>query len=196
MLKTLVFMDSDIKQKIRTYYIHGYLSTPNSRKAILFKERLGVIPIKYRECEPEKLVISDCLEKIISEIKNNEEIILIGSSFGGFLSLLVAKKLNKVKKLILLNPSIIPPQIDIKKIKNMPQRILKDMKDIRLFNKKLNSEIFIILGSEDTIVPNSWSIEFAKSQEANILFLKDDHSFSKNLDKLPLIIDNYLDKKN
>jgi predicted esterase YcpF (UPF0227 family) len=189
-------MESDLKQKIRIYYIHGYLSGPNSRKGILFKEKLDVIPISYRECEPEKLVISDCLLKIISQIKNDKEIILIGSSFGGFLSLLTAKKLNQVKKLILLNPSIIPPKIDIKKLKNMPQRILKDMKDIRLFKDRLNCEIYIILGSEDNVVPNSWSIEFAKSQEANILFLNDDHSLSKNMNKLPQIIKKFINKNN
>jgi predicted esterase YcpF (UPF0227 family) len=189
-------MESDLKQKINIYYIHGYLSDPNSRKGLLLKEKLDVNPIKYRECEPEKLVISDCLEIIISEIKNYNEIILIGSSFGGFLSVLTAKKMNNVKKLILLNPSIIPPHIDIKKIKNMPQRILKDMKNIRLFKEKLNCEIFIILGSEDTVVPNSWSIEFARFQEANILFLNDDHSFSKNLEKLPKIIEKLLNRKN
>jgi len=189
-------MDNDSIQKTRNYYIHGYLSSPNSKKGILLKEKLGVIPIKYRECEPEKLIISDCLEKIISEIKNDKEIALIGSSFGGFLSILAAKKLNKVKILILLNPSIIPPDINIKKIKNMPQRILKDMKNIKLFKEKINSEIFIILGSKDTIVPNSWSIEFAKKQEASILFLNDDHSFSKYIDKLPKIIKELLDRKN
>jgi predicted esterase YcpF (UPF0227 family) len=189
-------MDSDLKQKMKIYYIHGYLSGPNSRKGILFKEKLGVIPINYRECEPEKLVISDCLEEIISKIKNDKEIVLIGSSFGGFLSLLAAKKLDKIKKLILLNPSIIPPQTDIKKIKNMPQRILKDMKDIRLFKEKLNCEILIILGSNDTVVRNSWSIEFARVQEANILFLNDDHSLSKNMNKLPLIIKKFLNQNN
>ena len=40
------------------YYIHGYQSNPNSRKGILFKEKLGVVPIKYRDCKPEDLVIN------------------------------------------------------------------------------------------------------------------------------------------
>ena len=109
---------------------------------------------------------------------------------------MAAKKSSKIKNLILLNPSLIPPDIDIKKIKNMPQRILNEMKNNRLFKERFNIDINIILGSEDNVVPNSWNIEFAKAHEANILFLKDDQSFSKNLNKLPMIIQNYLDKKN
>jgi len=29
------------------YYIHGYASGPNSAKGILFKEKLGAIPVKW-----------------------------------------------------------------------------------------------------------------------------------------------------
>jgi len=181
---------------IMIYYIHGYLSSTQSRKGELLKEKLNVIPIKYRDCEPENLEISDCLKNIYDTIKNDEEVILIGSSFGGYLSARVSKISQNIKKLILLNPSIIPPDIDINKIKNMPIRILKEMKENNLFNSKLESTIYIILGSEDKVVPNSWSIEFAETQDAKILFLNDDHSFSKNLDKIPNIINQIINQKN
>jgi alpha/beta superfamily hydrolase len=185
-----------LNEKLKIYYIHGYLSSPQSKKGILLKRELGVVPIKYRDSDPENLVVSECIDNILKEIEKDRDVALIGSSFGGFLSVMAVKKFTKIKNLILLNPSIIPPNIDIKKIKNMPQRILKDMKNVRLFRDQLNCNINIILGSDDSVVPNSWSIEFAKAHDANILFLKDDHSFSKNLNRLPLIIKNYLDKKN
>jgi hypothetical protein len=45
-----------------------------------------------------------------------------------------------------------------------------------------------MLGINDTVVPNSWSIEFAKVQEASIKFFYDDHSFTNNIEKLPNIV--------
>lgn len=165
-------------------------------KGKLFKQKLNAIPIKYRNCPPEDLEITDCLKIIYNVIKNDDNVTLIGSSFGGYLSLRILQKSKNVNKLILLNPSIIPPDIDINKIKNMPKRILKEMKKKNFFKDKLKSDIFIILGSEDKIVPNSWSIEFAKNNDAKIIFLKDDHCFSKNIEYLPNIINKIINQNN
>ena len=177
------------------YYIHGYMSEPNSKKGILFKEKLNAKPIKYRDSLPEKLVVSDCLKKIKKEIENDENATLIGSSFGGFLAAKTALEYPNVKQIILLNPAIIPPNIDIKKIKGMPQRILSEIQDPALFKKRINSKISILAGKNDEIIPKAWVLEFAKAQRANIKFLDDDHSFTKNLEKLPEIIIKILNKK-
>jgi len=91
------------------YYIHGYLSSPNSTKGTLLKKTLNAHPIKYRDCQPEELLISDCLNQISNVIKNDHEVTLIGSSLGGLLAVKTAQKNQNVKKLILLNPAIIPP---------------------------------------------------------------------------------------
>ncbi len=177
------------------YYIHGYLSDPNSTKGLLLKEKLGVKLVKYRDCEPEELIIFNCVDNILKEIKNDPNPVLFGSSLGGFLSVLTALKNPKIRKLILMNPAIIPPTIDISKIKDMPQRILEDMYKPELFKEKINAEIFILVGTLDKVVPNEWVIEFAKAQEATVLFLKDDHSFTNYLEELPNIFSNILNKK-
>ncbi|MGF3554827.1 MAG: YqiA/YcfP family alpha/beta fold hydrolase, partial [Thermoplasmatota archaeon] len=106
------------------YYIHGYLSSPESTKGILFKEKLKAIPIKYHDCEPEEIKISDCLKNIKKEIEKDKKVVLIGSSFGGFLAAKTALENKNVKQIILLNPAIIPLSFDISKIKNMPKNIL------------------------------------------------------------------------
>ena len=77
----------------------------------------------------------------------------------------------------------------------MPQTILTDMQDESLFENKIQTDIFILVGTEDTVVPNKWVLEFAKAQEANLIFLNDDHSFSKNMYNLPNIIIKIIDKK-
>jgi predicted esterase YcpF (UPF0227 family) len=177
------------------YYIHGYLSEPNSTKGMLLKEKLEVKPIKYRDCQPEELVIADCVKQIINNIKNDPKVVLIGSSLGGLLAAKTANISKNVKTLILLNPAIIPPNIDISKIQGIPQSILKDMQDERLFNEKIISDIYVLVGIYDYIVPNNWAEEFAKAQDAIIKFYDDDHSFTQNINNLPSIISNILNEK-
>lgn len=176
------------------YYIHGYESSPESNKGVIFKEKLGAVAIKYRDCEPENLVISDCLKRISDIIKNDKNVVLIGSSLGGFLAVETALVHPNVKKLILLNPAIVPPSTNLDNHKDMPRRILEEMRDKRLFKNRLKAEIIIFRGTEDDLVPDDWILEFAKVQEAIIILLNDDHSFSRNLTKLPIIISDLLKK--
>ncbi len=176
------------------YYIHGYLSSPQSTKGQILKKRINAKSIKYRDCNPEDLVISDCIKQIENIIKDDDEVTLIGSSLGGFLSAQIALK-KDIKNLILLNPAIIPPQINVKTITGMPQSILRDMQNPLLFKQKINSKILIIRGSCDEVVPSNWVLKFARFQEATVKFLVDDHRLSKNLRNIPDIIKEFLDKK-
>jgi len=178
----------------KLFYIHGYLSEPNSTKGALFKDKLNAQAIKYRDCEPQELKISDCVKRIKDFIKGENNVVLIGSSLGGLLAAKAAKDNNQIKHLILLNPAIIPPNVDINEISDMPKRILTEMKDPDLFNKNIKSEIFILLGKNDEVVPNNWGIYFAKKQNATVRFLDDDHRFSNNMSQLPKIIGKYLNK--
>jgi len=61
-----------------------------------------------------------------------------------------------------------------------------------LFEQKIPATITILLGTEDTVVPDQWVLMFAKAQEASVQFLRDDHEFSKNLSNLPAIISKIL----
>ena len=45
------------------------------------------------------------------------------------------------------------------------------------------------------MIPNDWGLKFAKAQEATVKFLNDDHSFSYNMNQLPEIIGEFLNKK-
>lgn len=176
------------------YYIHGYLSEPYSTKGKLFKEKLDAKPIKYRDCKPEDLIISDCIKRIEKEIEKDQNAVLIGSSLGGFLAAKTALNNRNVKHIILLNPAIIPPIVDISKIQGMPQGILKDIQDVKLFKNKIRANIDILAGTLDDVVPNDWVVEFAKAQNIDVKYLIDDHSFTNNIDKLPEIIISVLDK--
>ena len=183
-----------IKDDYSIYYIHGYLSEPDSTKGVLFNKKLDAKAIKYRDCKPENLIISECVNNIREFIKDDEKVVLIGSSLGGLLAAKTAKDNSQIKNLILLNPAIIPPTVDINEITDMPKRILSEMQDYDLFDKKIESDIFILIGTGDDVVPNDWGILFAKKQTALLKFLDDDHSFTYNMDQLPQIIGKYLNK--
>jgi len=176
------------------YYIHGYLSSPDSTKGTILKQKLGVKPIKYRDCRPEELVIQECIENIKKEIKDDRNPVLIGSSLGGFLSAKIALDEPRIKNLILLNPAILPADYDITKIKDMPQGILKDMIEPRFFKEKINAEISILRGTRDELLPNRWVIDFAKKQEAFVKFLDDDHSLSKNIQRISKYVEYFTTK--
>ena len=174
------------------YYIHGYQSTPDGDKGVLFKEKLNATAIQYRDCEPEDLIIADCLKRISQVIKDDENVVLIGSSLGGFLAASTAIDHSNIKKLILLNPAIIPPSTNFDDHQSVPKNILEDMIDTRLFSNKIDADITIIRGTEDEVVPDNWIIKFSTAQEATVKFLHDDHRFSKNITRLPSIISNIL----
>ncbi len=174
------------------YYLHGYQSSPNGEKATLLKTTLHAIPIPYRESAPEELVISECLSSISEGIANDQQVVLIGSSLGGFLAASTALTHSTVKQLILLNPAIIPPEIDLTTIEGMPLRILQEMRDQRLFQQKIPAAITILRGTLDDVVPDEWILTFALAQNATIKLYTDDHRFSKNLHRLPEIISELL----
>jgi predicted esterase YcpF (UPF0227 family) len=174
------------------YYIHGYQSSPDGDKAKLFREKLNALPITYRNCRPEDIVISDCVNRISDVLKNDSNITLIGSSLGGFLAAAVSLQNIFVKKLILLNPAIIPPSTNLDPITDVPKKILEDMRNKQLFEIKIDASITILRGTNDAVVPNNWIIEFAMAQEAVVHFFHDDHRLSRLLPNLPRIISEIL----
>jgi predicted esterase YcpF (UPF0227 family) len=174
------------------YFLHGYQSSPNGEKATLLKKTLKAIPISYQDGAPEDLVISQALSRISDVLKNDTKVVLIGSSLGGFLAVSIARTNHSVIQLILLNPAIIPPDVDLRSIQGVPLRILEEMKDPRLFEQKIPAAITILRGTRDDTVPDDWILSFAQAQNATIQLYDDDHRFTKNLKRLPDIISELL----
>lgn len=170
------------------YFLHGYLSSPHGEKATVLKTGLHAIPIAYHDGAPEDLVISTALHRISEAIHDDTHVVLIGSSLGGFLAASAARTHPTVKTLVLLNPAIIPPEVDIQTISGMPRRILEEMKDSLLFEQKIPAAITILRGVHDDVVPDHWILRFAEAQGATIQLYDDDHRLTKNLHRLPGII--------
>ncbi|MCD6541983.1 MAG: alpha/beta fold hydrolase [Thermoplasmata archaeon] len=171
------------------YYIHGYASGPNSAKGILFKEKLGAIPVKYMDSD--EVDVNRCVENIKNAIKNDTRVILIGSSFGGFLSAKIALENRNVRSIVLLNPAVVPPDATVSD-PSIPDKVVRDIQNSGLFEKKIPCDVYIVMSTRDELIPQEWVLKFAMFQEAIVKFIEDDHRISRNISLLPDIISTFL----
>jgi pimeloyl-ACP methyl ester carboxylesterase len=94
---------------MRYLYLHGFASSPDSRKARFFIEKLNGIGIRLEALNlaPDfrNLTISSQLA-VIHEAAHNQQVVLIGSSLGGYLAALYAAgHPETVDRMLLLAPA-------------------------------------------------------------------------------------------
>lgn len=93
----------------RTIYLHGFASSPSSRKATFFRDefaKLG-IPLEVPDLAQgdfRGLTIGKQL-RLLERLACGEPVVLIGSSLGGYVSALYAKDHPEVEALVLLAPA-------------------------------------------------------------------------------------------
>ncbi len=91
-----------MKQNI--LYVHGYGSNPQESSTlknlqIMLGDRYNIVGVEYSQTNPEK-----GFEQIKSRIKEVSPILVIGSSLGGFFTLLLGSAHHKV----VINPCMMP----------------------------------------------------------------------------------------
>jgi len=94
---------------IRTLYLHGFASSPQSSKAQELARRFAAAgwPFEVPDLNGEdfrQLTLSAQLRRV-EEAARGEPVHLIGSSLGGYLAALYAARHEEVRKLILLAPA-------------------------------------------------------------------------------------------
>ncbi len=94
---------------MRHIYLHGFASSPRSRKAVAFRTALGTrnIPVEIPDLAGSDfahLTITGQLA-IIEKTLQGEPCRLIGSSMGGYLAALYASTHREVDRLVLLAPA-------------------------------------------------------------------------------------------
>ncbi len=90
-------------------YLHGFASSPASRKAQFFASRLAEhgVTLQIPELDSgdfEHLTLTGQLE-ILHSMATGHPLVLIGSSLGGYLAALYAELHSEVEKLLLLAPA-------------------------------------------------------------------------------------------
>src|SRR5580704_9168472 len=93
----------------RYVYLHGFASSPSSRKARFFQERFRELGIGLEipelvEGDFRNLTLTAQL-KVIDRVVGDEAVSLIGSSMGGYLAALYAARETTVQKLVLMAPA-------------------------------------------------------------------------------------------
>jgi predicted esterase YcpF (UPF0227 family) len=91
----------------KVLYIHGFNSSPQSRKAQLlkarFEERGGIENYFCPQLPHRPILAMHRLEEIIQK---NPEVLVVGSSLGGYYATYLAEKFNL--KAVLINPAVRP----------------------------------------------------------------------------------------
>lgn len=195
-------------------YLHGFASSQYSNKAQFFKTKFAEFGIELELLDLNGEDFSTLeISQIIQELKNkyaqDKELILIGSSMGGLISLNLAETMPNIQKLILLAPAL---QINslwdkIVGIENLQQwklngylpvyhyyqqkyinlhyKFLVDLEQINdsSFSRQISSLIFH--GTEDLTIPCRVSETYAAHNKNTILNLIDaDHSLESALDDI------------
>ena len=93
----------------RVVYLHGFASSPSSRKARFFAERLRAAGVAVEVPDLaggdfEHLTISGQLA-VVERVAAGEPVVLMGSSMGGYLAALYAARHPEVPRAVLLAPA-------------------------------------------------------------------------------------------
>jgi predicted esterase len=117
------------------------------------------------------------VQKLRHIINNESErnIVLVGSSMGGYVSLIASESKN-VNALFLLAPALYMPSYDIQQY---------DYSGIL---------IEIIHGWSDDIIPVEHSIKFAKKHHHGLHLIDGDHRLNSSLDTVAVLFKQFLEK--
>ncbi|WP_434683682.1 alpha/beta hydrolase [Pseudanabaena minima] len=196
-------------------YLHGFASSPQSTKARYMQQKFAELGLTLHVPD---LNLTDFSTVTLSEqlqyldrtyLYNNEPIVVLGSSLGGFLALQLAAKSLLVQKLILLAPAfgfshriakalgsenVTEWQQDgirefyhygLKRNVNLQFQFFVDAQKYSEENLTRSLPMLIFHGIDDDVVPASLSEEFAKRRsQVTLKLLNDDHALGKDLDSI------------
>jgi pimeloyl-ACP methyl ester carboxylesterase len=201
-----------LSDHLRVLYLHGFASSPQSRKAQFFASKLSAanvsleIPALERG-DFEHLTISSQLQ-LIEETVAGEAVTLIGSSLGGYLAGLYAARHPAVQRLLLLAPAFQFHELWMTSIG--PQRLAewRDHGTAPVFHYGEGREMplgydliedaaryepwpdfaqpaLIFHGTEDRSVPVEYSAEFVrKHPNARLIPMESGHELTDVLDQI------------
>ncbi|MGV8080838.1 MAG: alpha/beta hydrolase [Syntrophales bacterium] len=151
-------------QPVRVF-IHGLESTSQGTKGVWFRERYpGMIIGDYQGSLAERM------ETLRERLDGRDNLILVGSSYGGLMAALYAcASPKRVRRLVLLAPALHLAEFE-------PYRD-------RLFD----IPVFLYHGSHDDVVPPAPVRDIAVQMFTNLSYrlLEDDHSIHRNFPQLP-----------
>ena len=204
----------------RFVYLHGFASGPSSNKASFFRERFAQLGIGLEvpdlaEGNFAGLTLSSQLQ-LIARLCRGEPVSILGSSMGGYLAALYAARHPEVEKLVLLAPAFCflkrwtdtlgPAAIEKWRAtgslevfhyaegRNLPlgYRLIEDSAQYEDYPDSRQPAL-IFHGTNDTVVPPEYSVEFSRRHPlARLHLLNSDHELRNVLDDMWLETEPFL----
>jgi uncharacterized protein len=197
---------------MRFVYLHGFASSPVSRKARFFAERfrelgLGLEIPDLAEGNFRNLTLTAQLN-VIGRVSRNEPVSLIGSSMGGYLAALYAARHSEVEKLVLLAPAFSFASRWAETLGEHAMQQWKRTHTLKVFHYSEGRDVelgyllaedarqyegwpdvaqpaLIFHGRNDTVVPPEYSVKFAEQHPNTRLRLLDsDHELTNVLNEM------------
>jgi pimeloyl-ACP methyl ester carboxylesterase len=194
----------------RLVYLHGFASSPASKKARFFREKFAALGIEMEipdlaDGDFEHLTITGQL-KVMERACRGEAVSLMGSSMGGYLAAVYAARHAEVEKLVLMAPAFSfitrwPQTLGADGLEewkrtgflpvyhygeNRERQLRYDLlEDGRFYEDYPNFQppALIFHGKNDAVVPAGYSITFSQQHPHTTLRLLDsDHELVDMLD--------------
>ena len=196
-------------------YLHGFASSPQSTKARYMQQKFKQLGLTLHTPD---LNLIDFSTVTLSEqldylnrtyLNNNQPLVVIGSSLGGFLAVQLAAQNPLVQKLVLFAPAfgfsqrvaktlgeenIAKWQLDgsrefyhygLKRNVNLQFQFFVDAQNYSEEKLTRSLPILIFHGIHDEVVPASLSEEFMKRRsQVTLKLLNDDHALGNDLDNI------------
>ncbi|NLN60027.1 MAG: alpha/beta fold hydrolase [Deltaproteobacteria bacterium] len=146
-------------------FIHGLESSGLGTKGQFFRKHYPDMLIEDYEGPFEAR-----MEKLDRLLAGKEDLILVGSSYGGLMAAVyTCGNEERVKKLILLAPALTLPQFDSCK------------------RARLTLPVVVYHGKQDAIVPPEATRKIAEEVFTNLFYhaVTDDHSLHEHFEKMP-----------
>lgn len=195
-------------------YLHGFASSPRSRKAQFFAERFAAAGLRLETPDLEEgnfegLTLTRQLALTGRLLDGAREITVIGSSMGGYLAaLLAAREPERVKKVVMLAPAfrfakrwsediergrlarwredgfLEMYHYGYKENRRIGYQLIADAQAYEDF-PDVRQPALILHGVDDAVVPAAFSREFAKGRgNVRLVLLESGHELTDVLDAL------------
>jgi predicted esterase YcpF (UPF0227 family) len=160
---------------MKIYFSHGMESGPWGSKikrlaSIAEDDGYTVDSVDYTETKDPDIRVEKLLEILDKE---KDPPILVGSSMGGYVSL-VASGQVKVKSLFLLAPALYMPGYKVQKYQSETIRIE------------------VIHGWSDEIIPVDNSVRFAREANCTLHFIEGDHRLNASIEEVASLFKRFL----
>lgn len=179
-------------------YLHGFNSSGNGNKVKILEKEFNVISPSYPSNDIDKAIkiVNDLIEKH----KSDNEIMLVGTSMGGFIAQYLGVKHNL--KYVLINPSLEPcktlsrhlgknTNFTTNEVYTLTEDNIKEFEKYTITNPCNGSGTLMLLDSGDKVINHEYAVNLYKGKSQIKMFDGGSHRFDHLKEAMPIIKEYY-----